>query len=274
MLLSDEELLKLDPTIITGLDRSGDLCGARSRIQPASVDLTIGDIFLPEMNQDQDGSLQKPLKFHRLRSGHTAIVQTEEKLDLPSDLAAIGFPPSSVSSQGLLMTNPGHVDPGYKGRMKFTVINMGRESFSLKTGDIIVTLLFFRLTRAAKRSYSERNPVIIGDVTDQQLSMLAKDFLDFERRAEDVAKKTVQMERWWNVGIPVVGTLIGVAVVVIGSYLSISSKLNEFEIKLTESKFALQKEITGLRNQLEQRSLEKRVEDLEKVREKQESKSR
>jgi deoxycytidine triphosphate deaminase len=274
MLLSDEELVKLDPTIVIGLDRSGDLYSAKSRIQPASIDLTIGDILLPEINQDQEGSLQKPLKFHRLRSGHTAIVQTKEKLDLPSDLAAIGFPPSSVSSQGLLMTNPGHVDPGYKGRMKFTVINMGRESFLLKTGEIIVTLLFFRLTHSATKSYSERNPVITGDVTEQQLSTLAKDFLDFERRAEDVAKKTVQTERWWNVGVPVVGTLIGVAVVVIASYLSINSKLNEFEIKLTESKFALQKEILTLSNQIQQQRLEKRIEDLEKGREKQESKSR
>ena len=99
MLLRDEELVNLDPTIVTGLDRSGDLYSAKSKIQPASIDLTIGDIFLPEMKQNEEGSLQKPLKFHRLGSGHTAIVQTKEKLDLPSDLAAIGFPPTIVSTQ-------------------------------------------------------------------------------------------------------------------------------------------------------------------------------
>ena len=177
MFLSDAELVDLDPKAISGLDRSGDLYSAKSPIQPASVDLTIGDIFLPEISPGEPGSIQSPLTFHSLPAGHTAIVQTKEELNLPRDLAAIGFPPSSeVSFRGLLMTNPGHVDPGFKGRMKFVVINMGRESFHLKSGDIIVTLLFFRLDPAPMKSYSERNPIIKGGVSEEHLSRLAKDF--------------------------------------------------------------------------------------------------
>jgi hypothetical protein len=60
MLLNDEQLVGLNPTIIKGLDRSGDLYGARSRIQPASVDLTIGDIFLPEIPPGEPGSISAP----------------------------------------------------------------------------------------------------------------------------------------------------------------------------------------------------------------------
>jgi len=39
MLLNDEQLVELDPNVIKGLDRSGDLYDAKSPIQPASIDL-------------------------------------------------------------------------------------------------------------------------------------------------------------------------------------------------------------------------------------------
>jgi deoxycytidine triphosphate deaminase len=194
MLLNDEQLVGLDPNVVKGLDRSGDLYSANSPIQPASIDLSIGDIFLPEKNEGEKGSIESPFHSYRLDSGHTAIVQTREELDLPDNLAAIGFPPSRVSSRGLLMTNPGHVDPGYKGRMKFTVINMGRESYLLNAGEMIVTLLFFRLNPPAAKSFSKRIPNFHGHVGQEELSKLGADFLDVERRAENKAINTWQLD--------------------------------------------------------------------------------
>lgn len=265
MFLSDEELLKLDPAIIKGLNRSGDLYAAQSQIQPASVDLTIGDIFLPEIPQGEKGSIESPLTFHSLRAGHTAIVQTKEELDLPRNLAAIGFSPSSVSSRGLLMTNPGHVDPGYKGRMKFTVINMGRESFALNSGDIIVTLLFFQLDPPAKQSYSERNQTIKGNVGEEQLSRLAKDFLDFERRAEDAAKKAEREARWWTAGVPIVGALIGVIGTIVAAYFFTVSRVHDVEKRMVENKASLDIDIGKINNRLDDQNLLRRIEALERV---------
>ena len=265
MLLRDEELVGLDPGIIRGLDRSGDLYRANSPIQPASVDLSIGNIYLPEVKQEGEGSLQNPLNEHYLSPGHTAIVQTKEELDLPANLAAIGFPPSSVSTQGLLMTNPGHVDPGYRGRMKFTLINMGRQPYRLKSGEIIVTLLLFRLDHPAKKSYSERNPNINTNVTRAHLSKLAAVFLDFERRAEDVAKRSVHTARWWNIGAPVVAMLLGVIVIIVPAYFSTLGTINELDKKVIETRHSLDKEISNINNRLERQSLEIRIEELERL---------
>lgn len=261
MFLSDEKLVELDRNIIKGLDRSGDLYAANSRIQPASVDLTIGDIFLPEMYEDQKGSIQNPFHYYDLRSGHTAIVQTKEELDLPSDLAAIGFPPSRVSSRGLLMTNPGHVDPGYKGRMKFTVINMGRESYPLKTGDMIVTLLFFRLDPPAKKSFSERNPNIPGNVGQEELSKLGRDFLDVERRAANIATKYGLVI---GVGVPIVVAAIMVFGTINSAKNYADTRINEIEKKMIENRASLERDIATINYKVGDLNLEKRIEELER----------
>lgn len=265
MFLNDEQLVGLDPNIIKGLDRSGDLYGAKSQIQPASVDLSIGDIFLPQVPPGEPGSIQSPLTFHSLPAGHTAIVQTKEELDLPRDLAAIGFPPSSeVSVRGLLMTNPGHVDPGFKGRMKFTVINMGRESFHLNSGAIIVTLLFFRLDPPPKKTYPERNPTIRGGVSEEQLSRLAKDFLNFERQAEDIVKQAERRAIWWSAGVPILVALISVLGTLGAAYYITASRVHEVEKKIVDDKAAFQIDISKIYNKLDHQNLEKRIEDLEK----------
>jgi dCTP deaminase len=264
MLLSDEKLVALDPNIIKGLNRSGDLYSAKSLIQPASVDLTIGDIFLPEMNEDEKGSIQNPFHYYSLRSGHTAIVQTKEELDLPSDLAAIGFPPSRVSSRGLLMTNPGHVDPGYKGRMKFTVINMGRESFPLKTDEIIVTLLFFRLDPPAKKSFSERNPNILGSVSNEELSKLGRDFLDVERRADNIAKKYAWVGVGVGIGVPIIVAALTVWASIYSANNSADRRMNDFEKKMIENKATFDRDISAINSKFDHLNIERRIEDLER----------
>ena len=261
MLLSDQKLVELDPNIIKGLDRSGDLYAANSRIQPASIDLTIGDIFLPEMKEGKKGSLQNPFHYYSLRSGHTAIVQTKEELELPSNLAAIGFPPSRVSSKGLLMTNPGHVDPGYKGRMKFTIINMGRESYPLKTDEIIVTLLFFHLAPAAKKSFSERVPNIQGNVGEEELSKLGRDFLDVERRAASITKKYA----WLGIGVPIVVAAIMVWGTINSAKNDAERRMNSIEKKMVENKASLDRDITNINNKVGDLNLEKRIEHLERL---------
>jgi deoxycytidine triphosphate deaminase len=98
-----------------------DFTGATSRIQAASLDLTIGDIFVPATDPDDPGGANAPRDKWCLYEGHTAVVRTFETLAVPATLMGIGFPPSSLSTQGILMTNPGEVDPGYAGPLHLTI---------------------------------------------------------------------------------------------------------------------------------------------------------
>jgi dCTP deaminase len=196
-LLNDEMLCSYvnrpDPLLVKDLPEREDWFDKDSPVQPSSIDLHIGSILLPGTKLGMDGSEERPLSTRSLGPGETAIITTLETLNLPSNVAAIGFPPSSVSKQGLLMTNPGHVDPGYVGPMHFTVINMGREEFSLRKGAMIVTLLFFEMSSPVKRDYSARNPSLkVGLPRQEEINQLSADFLDFTKRAKTIAKEEAQ----------------------------------------------------------------------------------
>ena len=88
------------------------------------------------------------------------------------------------------MTNSGHVDPGYAGRMRFTVINMGSQDYILRQGDEIVTMLLIELSGSAQRDWLMRhggNPA--GPPTQDDIDRLSADFLDVDRRATGISER-------------------------------------------------------------------------------------
>jgi hypothetical protein len=144
---------------------------------------------------------------------------------MPSNIAGIGFPPSSVSIKGLLMTNPGHVDPGYTGPMHFTVINMGRVSYPLHIGARICTVVFFELDSAVQADYRKRSPLPVGapsptvppaGLREEEVNRLAKDFVDVEKRAKEIAKDAVKKAQWTAT---VFAALISVAIATVSQFV-------------------------------------------------------
>ncbi len=192
-LLVDRELKDLYSGVITGVAAPQSWIAAKSAVQPASIDLQIGNISVP--TEDSSQSPIKTNKDYTLPPGQTAVVTTRERLKMPLGLAAIGFPPSRVSVQGILMTNPGHVDPGYDGPMHLTVINMGRHSFDLKIGEPIVTVLFFKLDADVTAGYSTRNP---DPLPDPNVNKLSRDFVNVEKRAKEIARNAILRAGIWG----------------------------------------------------------------------------
>jgi dCTP deaminase len=241
-LLKDDELKDLyggTTPIIAGIAAPKDWTDARSPVQPSSIDLHIGKISVPGHR-----STHAPTEIfhgrHPLPSGQTAVVTTLETLHMLPDLAAIGFPPSHVSVQGILMTNPGHVDPGYKGPMHLTLINMGREPFELRIGDPIVTVLFFRLDSAVSADYTVRNP---GTLADPDVNKLSRDFVDVENRAKKIATGAVRR------GIAIVTVLaavITVAAQAIPYYLGGIEEAKRNDAVLSQQVKALEEKVKSL----------------------------
>jgi dUTPase len=84
---------------------------------------------------------------------------------MPSDLVGLGFPPASLSIQGVLMTNPGQIDPGYRGPLHLTVINMSKDPLYLSHGQRIIRVIFAKLDAAPSADYGDRHPsVAVGAI--------------------------------------------------------------------------------------------------------------
>jgi dCTP deaminase len=191
---------------VEGVVLPADVYSKDSPVQASSIDLHIGNIYLPGEKETDLGGAQNPKQEYSLKTGETAVVTTLETLHLPSDIAGFGFPPSKdVSFKGLLMTNPGHVDPGYEGGMRFTVINMAKDPYPLLRGGRIVTLLLFRLNNDAHSGWRQRNPQGSSPPSHAAISRLSRDFVSVDRRAKKIAKEEGLK---WSVGITVSATLV------------------------------------------------------------------
>jgi deoxycytidine triphosphate deaminase len=269
MIVIDRDLQILierhDNPLLTGFDRPSDWQDNESLVQPCSLDLHIGAIYQPGIKAGNQGSAANPKHELVLKTGQTAIVGTEESIHLPSDYAAFGFPPSSnVSERALLMTNPGHIDPGFEGKLHFTVINMGREDFVLRKTDQIVTLLVFKLDSAVAADFARRHPKPPGQQPgdpikrlQSNIDRLAPDFVDVQRRATGIVRKELRNA---SAIASVLGVILGWAFTQVDRHFN---NLEDIQTKLSQVQSAnagLTKELQSTKEQLEkQMEFERRL---------------
>lgn len=224
----------------------------KSPVQASSLDLTIGRAFEPPIEKFNVSNLDHCDPRYqtgvKILPGHSAIIETKEVLRLSADISAFCFPPARLARQALLMTNPGHVDPGYHGKLTFTVINLGREEIYINRGMAIATLLIFRFDESDVASdYCARNGVRADEdersVKKREdeakvLNTLSPDFGNFQKRVElaardAVAKKTISLE-WAKLWVPAVsGAVAAVFVFLAAQFADLSGFATEKGVKNT-----------------------------------------
>lgn len=235
-----------------------------SPIQASSIDLRIGMIQTARKQKwwrpgrveklSQKGDKQK------LETGAIAVLTTDEYLNFPPTIAAIGFPPSHVSIKGLLMTNPGHVDPGYRGRLHFTVINMGKEPIPLIVGDSICTLLLFELDAAVNTDWTAREkkagkPIDpqtpFNGLRDRKVRELGSDFINLEERAKSIANSAVRRAGF------LAAAVAAVLSAVLSSAIAIASQVAPYYVTRSED---LKKDYAVAEQQIN--NLQKQIDEL------------
>ncbi|HEY4115848.1 MAG TPA: hypothetical protein VGM17_17465 [Rhizomicrobium sp.] len=203
-------------------------------LKEASVDLSIGDIFVPGTSKDEPGGLANARDEIPLGQGQTVVIRTAEQLALPKGISAIGFPPSTeISLPGLLTTNPGLVDPGFTGPLHLTVINMGKEPFTLRRGDRIMRLLIFRNPNVSGGPDAGQ----VSPLTEKVMSKLSHEFLDVSDRAKTAATEAISTSdrrtRLFAIWLPIL-TIVAAAVgAYIASYQALKSDFVSRDENLT-----------------------------------------
>jgi dCTP deaminase len=285
-MLPDNELVRLvQQHHIEGVPTGYDAYTSESAVQPGSLDLHIGGIFVPGTNADAAGGESHPHDEYLLNTGETVLVKTLETLKLPKDVGGFAFPPSRFAVKALLVTNGGHIDPEYSGPLRFTIINMGHEPQKLEVGQRVGTLVLFVTSKPVSRGWATRTgkPGRSPNTTD--LHYLCSDFIDLEKRAGDIARAEVlnaqrniqEVERRLSRKFDfttVAASLFVAAVIAIFSMWSPVSKLdNEVDLISQQSakasdvdqklqKLATRDEMERMLKEMD--SLEKRVGTIEK----------
>jgi deoxycytidine triphosphate deaminase len=250
--------------------------GNESPIQPASIDLHVGHIYVPGQPDGSIGSEGHGATSHTLRPGHSVIVSTYESITLPASLGGIVFPPSALSSSGILVANLGHIDPGFTGHLRFTVINMGGSDFPLERGKAAVgTLLLFRLDQSSQAPWSKRHEGMPskGEPDKKEIDALAKDFADIQSRVARITRRAVNRYQWrfslWAVLVPIVlGIWLGVWTVDVETGRRFADRIEKDDQSIVEIKGKLNRLEATAEPGLEEtnRELEHMRTDLERYR--------
>lgn len=157
MILSDKTILRYLKDGVLGIAPL-----EREQIQPASVDIRLGDTFsivddLPTgiITLDHE-TTYRTIKTDRylLLPGQFVLASTMEYFELPNHLTAFVEGRSSLGRMGLFIQNAGWVDPGFRGEITLELFNANRCAIELKTGRRVGQLVFAEMDDTAQNPYS------------------------------------------------------------------------------------------------------------------------
>ena len=137
------------------------------KVQPASVDLRLGDSFRvfhnhraaaidlrePPTNLTEEVVVEEGVPFV-IHPGEFVLGRTLERVELPDDIVARIEGKSSIGRLGLIVhATAGFVDPGFKGSLTLEITNLTRIPIKLYAGLLIAQLSFMTLDAPAEVPY-------------------------------------------------------------------------------------------------------------------------
>lgn len=119
-------------------------------IGPASYELRIGTA----LNLSDNVSYEIPVgtEFAIKPQSHL-LIGTIEKINMPPDMVATMFLKSKFGRGGFIPWGQGFVDPGYKGNLTISVINMSPHPHIFCGGEKICHIIFQRTMGATEKLY-------------------------------------------------------------------------------------------------------------------------
>ena len=128
-----------------------------SLVQPASYDLRLGaKVLAGPLSADilgQTVELSERSPSYRVQSGQMVAVISAEWLELPLDICGRFGIRSEFARRGLNAFGGLQLDPGFKGRLTMTLVNVGPEPITLTLSNPLFSVEFHRLDEPAESGY-------------------------------------------------------------------------------------------------------------------------
>jgi dCTP deaminase len=148
-----------------------------SKIKEASYELRIGsEIYVSKDYHDNNSQHTKRFLAENepftIPPGQFAFLLTEECVSVPNDAIAFISMKASSKYKGLVNISGFHVDPGYKGKLLFSVHNAGPSTIHLQRGKPIFLIWYANLDQ---EDSNPRNKEGLTEIPSQVLNELSTD---------------------------------------------------------------------------------------------------
>lgn len=176
---SGDKLQAVGPTIplVESYDASGSLIGAfdQAQIDCSAYTLTLGpEAFITPNFGDPTPHLKQRLEQIGdelvIPPGQFAFLLTEEIIKIPKDAMGFISLKSFAKWQGLINVSGFHVDPGYHGRLLYSVFNAGPANIHLHRGEKLFLLWLADLDRESTAGYSKPSNVALRSIASKLIS--------------------------------------------------------------------------------------------------------
>ncbi len=133
-----KQLIKAEMVIQPEPDLNRVVCGA--------YELSLGDeIFRTDSKDKKKEFLTRPKEQITINPGQFALLLTYEIVNIPSNKIAFISIKAGIKLKGLINVSGFHVDPGFKGKLVFSVYNAGSSPISLLKGESCFLIWFAEL---------------------------------------------------------------------------------------------------------------------------------
>ena len=185
MILSDKTLSKLVANGLIDFEKSNKTLEEvqDTQIQPASLDITIGNTFSTISNVANGGIIEfdTPVEYRTttrdnyvLLPKQFVLATTNEYIKLPNNMTSFVEGRSSIGRLGLFIQNAGWVDPGFEGQITLELFNATEWAMNIKAGMRVGQLVFAKMDRDAVNPYKGKYQCQTGATG----SMIYKDYVN------------------------------------------------------------------------------------------------
>ncbi|WP_218837871.1 dCTP deaminase, partial [Candidatus Methanoperedens nitratireducens] len=122
--------------------------------RPANYDLRLGNEFFVS-REKYPKRLSETDAYIVIEPGDFAILTTYEYIYVPDDLLGLISLRNSYKKYGLINISGFHVDPGYYGKLMFSVYNAGPEKVILKYKEPVFMIMYDKLKEPVLKGYGK-----------------------------------------------------------------------------------------------------------------------
>lgn len=168
--------------------------------------------------------------------GQFALLLTKEVVRVPLDSIAFISMKFGVKRRGLINVSGFHVDPGFGGRLKFSVYNAGSSPITVTSGDRLFLIWYAKLDAPTADGYGEAGAHQNVISSDDQNVMHGDIASPAELKSQLDILKHQDVHRKWLLGL-IASTLVGILIrlMFIGYFAPVAeSDLNRIKLEIIE----------------------------------------